>query len=82
MTSPVSIEARGLRRREAAALVGLSPTAFDRARKGGLYPSPTLPGSRYDRKLLESAMDKLSGLREGNEGLSALDVWRGGRGSH
>ena len=40
----IPITPRGLNRRDAAALTGLSPTAFDRKRKEGAYPGPTLPG--------------------------------------
>jgi hypothetical protein len=72
-------EIRGLDRREAAAFVGLSPTAFDKARRENRYPPPTLPGGRYDRRLLNTTMDRLSGLRD--ESISPLDGWRKGRGS-
>jgi hypothetical protein len=72
-------EIRGLDRREAAAFVGLSPTAFDKARRENRYPPPTLPGGRYDRRLLNTTMDRLSGLRD--EPISLLDGWRKGRGS-
>lgn len=60
---PISqIEPRGLSREEAAAYVGLGARSFDEARKAGHYPAPTLPCGRYDRILLDRAMDKLSGV--------------------
>jgi hypothetical protein len=74
-------ETRGLDRREAAAFVGLSPTAFDKARRENRYPPPTLPGGRYDRRLLDDTMDRLSGIRDGDEFISPLDGWRNRRGS-
>lgn len=56
------LEPRGLTREEAAAYVGLGARSFDDARKAGHYPAPTLPGGRYDRILLDRAMDNLSGV--------------------
>ena len=40
----VEIPPRGLNKAQASALTGLSPTAFDKARREGKYPGPTLPG--------------------------------------
>ena len=77
---PWVVVPRGLSRHEAAAFVGLSPTAFDNARREGKYPNPTLPGKRYDRSLLEKAMDNLSGLATDSI-QPALDKWRTSRGS-
>lgn len=53
---------RGLTRTEAANYVGLSPRSFDDARKAGRYPNATLPGHRFDRMLLDRAMDRMSGI--------------------
>lgn len=74
-----AITPRGLSRREAAYFAGLSPTAFDRARRQGKYPDPTLPGGRYDRILLEGVMDRHSGIKGSEESVSALDKWRADR---
>lgn len=71
---------RGLTRKEAATMTGLSPSSFDKARREGLYPSPTLPGGRYDRKLIEHTMDTLSGIGSGRND-NALDEWRSRHGS-
>jgi hypothetical protein len=67
---------RGLSRTQAAALTGLSPTAFDRARREGKYPSPTLPGGKYDRTLIERSMDRYSGIDDEDTPASALNAWR------
>lgn len=58
------IHRRGLTREEAAAYVGLSAGGFDTARQEGVYPEPTLPGRRWDRRLLDHALDRLSGLTQ------------------
>ena len=79
LQSSGSGKSRGFDRREAAAFVGLSPQAFDKARRENKYPPPTLPGGRYDRRLLNSMMDRLSGIRD--EPDAPLDAWRKGRGS-
>jgi hypothetical protein len=77
--APPAIPPRGLSRTQAAAYVGLSPSAFDAARRAGIYPNPTLPGGRYDRQLLDEVMSRLSGIALKSEGVSALDWWRAAR---
>ena len=69
----LEIAPRGLSRTQAAALTGLSPTTFDKARREGKYPGPTLPGGRWDRKVIEKAMDRSSGLRDSETPLEDLD---------
>ena len=79
----LAITPRGLSRHGAAALTGLSPTAFDKARREGNYPGPTLPGGKYDRNLIEKAMDRLSGLNDnGGPSESADDSWNDFFGQH
>ena len=73
--------ARGLTGQEAAALYGLSVTTFYNKKKNGEIPPPTLPGGRYDRVLLERAMDRRSGIDKEPEQLNPLDQWRRDRGS-
>jgi hypothetical protein len=80
-TNPLVIFSRGLTRRQVAALVGLSPSGFDKAGRENRYPKPTLPGGRYDRKLYEKVMNRLSGIDEGESKANDLDVWRRARGS-
>jgi len=71
---------RGLTRKQAADFFGLSTSAFDKFRREGKIPGPTLPGGRYDLQLLQATMDRLSGIStEG--GLSALEAWRKRRGT-
>ena len=65
----------------AAAYVGLSPAAFDKARLEQKYPGPTLPGRRYDLMLLQVAMNRLSGILPEGEATSPLDTWRMSRGA-
>ncbi len=72
---------RGMTAREAAELYGLKPSAFRKARREGKIPDPTLPCGRYNRVLLEHAMDQLSGINKQPAGLAALDEWRSRRGS-
>jgi hypothetical protein len=78
---PPGLTPRGLTREAAAAYVGLSPAAFDKARLENKYPGPTLPGGRYDLVLLELAMDRLSGILTASEAASPLDAWRRSRGA-
>jgi hypothetical protein len=73
---PPGLVPRGLTRERAAAFVGLSPAAFDKARSEGKYPGPTLPGGRYDLVLLQASMDRLSGLITEGEARNPLDAWR------
>ncbi len=59
---PPRLAPRGLTIAQAAAFAGLSEGAFNTARARGEYPNPTLAGGRIDLKLLERAMDRLSGI--------------------
>jgi hypothetical protein len=78
---PPGLIPRGLTREGAAAYVGLSPVAFDKARLEQKYPGPTLPGGRYDLVLLQMAMDRLSGILTESEAANPLDAWRRSRGA-
>jgi hypothetical protein len=78
---PPGLAPRGLTRDAAAAYVGLSPAAFDKARLDQKYPGPTLPGGRYDLVLLQIAMNRLSGLLTEGEAANPLDAWRMSRGA-
>jgi hypothetical protein len=75
-TLPPGLIPRGLTRNAAAAYVGLSPPAFDKARIEKKYPGPTLPGGRYDLMLLQVAMNRLSGILTDSEATNPLDAWR------
>jgi hypothetical protein len=67
---------RGLTKDLAAAYVGLCASSFDQARTRGEYPNPTLPGGRYDVRLLDLAMDRLSGILTEGEAISPLQAWK------
>jgi hypothetical protein len=71
------LEPRGLSREAAAAYVGLSLSSFDTARRAGDYPRATLPGNRFDRLLIDKAVDKLSGMKE--HAPDPLEEWRAKR---
>jgi hypothetical protein len=58
------LDPRGLTRDQAAAYCGVSAARFDQGRERGEYPQPTLPAGRYDRRLIDLALDRLSGLAE------------------
>jgi hypothetical protein len=70
---PPGLAPRGLTREAAAAYVGLSPAAFDKARRENKYPGPTLPGGKYDLVLLQLAMDRLSGIVRASEAANPPD---------
>jgi len=74
------IEPRGLNRRQAAGYAGLAIATFDLYRRRGLLPAATLPGKRYDRLLLDQAMDELSGIAKGGA-TAPLQEWRRSRGA-
>lgn len=53
---------RGMTKAEAAEHCGLSPSGFDTWRRLGRIPGP-IPGThRWDRKALDEALDRLSGI--------------------
>lgn len=66
---------RGITRRDAAKLFGLSLSGFDKARREGRIPFATLPGNRYDMRLLNEAMDRMSGISATTTSLSPLEQW-------
>jgi hypothetical protein len=67
---------RGLTKVEATAYAGLCAASFDKARKEGKYPGPSLPSMRWDRRALDAAMDRLSGLGATSD---AYSEWRNRR---
>jgi hypothetical protein len=76
---PPGLVQRGLTLRQAAVLVGLSESGYRKRKRMGDYPGPTLPGKRYDRRLLEAAMDRLSGIQKEGNAPTPLDDWRASR---
>ena len=80
ITQGITLTSRGMNSKQAANFYGLPMSSFQKAKRDGKIPGPTLPGGRYDRRLLEMEMDRLSGISE-SEMLSPLDEWRGRHGS-
>lgn len=63
---------------EAAAYLALTQSGFADWRSRGLIPGP-LPGtSRYDRRAIDAALDKHSGLKP-DAPQSPLDMWKAGQ---
>lgn len=63
MALPPSLPPRGLRRVEAAAYIGVSPTLFDWMVEQGQMPKPKRVKARtiWDRRALDEAFDSLPG---------------------
>ena len=59
---PPSLPPRGLRREEAAAYIGVSPSTFDKMVADGRMPIPKRINARtvWDRKRIDLAFDALS----------------------
>ncbi len=56
------MEKRGLTKDNAAAYLALEPSGFDKWVRDGLLPGP-IPGTRrWDKKAIDAALDKASGL--------------------
>jgi hypothetical protein len=53
---------RGLSKKEAADFCGVAESTFGKYVHEGKYPPATLPGNRWDQKLLENWMDEKGGL--------------------
>ena len=75
----MTITRRGLTRTQAAEFFGLSLSGFDKARREGKIPPPTLPGGRYDMQLLNEHMDRVSGIQAKAVPLAPLEQWRASR---
>jgi len=75
-----TITPRGLTRKQAAIFFGLSLSGFDKARREGKIPLPTLPGKRYDMQLLQAAMNTMSGISAASTPLTdEYERWRQSR---
>jgi hypothetical protein len=69
---------RGLSRRDAAAYAGCeSLSAFNNWIRRGIIPGP-IPGThRWDRKAIDAALDKASGLEhESTAEMTTLEKWQ------
>jgi hypothetical protein len=69
---------RGLSTKQAATFYGISLSRFYKGRREGKIPAPTLPGKRYDLRLLERAMNTQSGIAS-DENCSPLEEWKANR---
>lgn len=72
---PSGMLPRMLTREEAAAYCGLSPEGLTDWMRRGLVPKPIAGTHRIDRKALDAALDKLSGI-EPERKSSALEEWK------
>ena len=76
----MNIVRRGLTRQQAAKdIFGLKLSTFDKYRKLGIIPGPTLPGGRYDSQLMQATADRMSGISAAAAPLSPLEQWRASR---
>ena len=68
------LQPRGLTREDAAAYCGLMPEGFDEWVRRGIVPGP-IPGTqRWDRKAIDLALDRASGITTMKD--SAFDEWK------
>lgn len=67
---------RCLTRAEAAEYCGLTVDGFNDWRRRKLIPGPIKGTRRWDRKALDLALDKASGIHEPQTEGGALDEWR------
>lgn len=76
------IQPRGMTREAAAAYCSLSPTAWDRWVRDGRMPPPVTGTHRWDRKAIDLAWDRLSGIAtaEVDASEAAMAAWRASRG--
>lgn len=71
---PIGMLPRGLSREQAAEYCGCETTgAFDTWVRKGIVPGPIPGTTRWDRKAIDRALDRRSGLLEDNE--ISLNEW-------
>jgi predicted DNA-binding transcriptional regulator AlpA len=70
----VPVPGRGLTAKEAAEFCGVAEPTFRKYVHEGKYPRPTLPGKRWDRRLLDKWMDEKSGLTDESSNTSDHDA--------
>lgn len=71
-----AVEPRLLTKAQAASYCSLSPAGFDDWRRKGAIPAPLSGTARWDRRALDAALDKLSGLVHHEEPGNAYDEWK------
>jgi hypothetical protein len=68
-------EPRLLSKSEAAKYCGVTPAGYDAWKKAGLVPGP-VPGTyRYDRKAIDAALDRHSGLGNAERSDDEAEQW-------
>ena len=72
---------RLLERPDAAKYCGLSPDGFSAWVREGRLPGPIEGTKRWDRRAIDAALDRLSGLAGAGAEASPLDSWKSGRAS-
>ncbi|MEM7619518.1 MAG: helix-turn-helix domain-containing protein [Pseudomonadota bacterium] len=72
---------RGLSIQEAAEYCGITTECFRTWVRDGLIPGPWPGTKRYDRKALDNALDKLSGIPH-NASTTAYEAWKAKRNAH
>lgn len=70
------IEARNLTRNEAAAYCRLKPSAFSDWVAKKIVPGPIKGTRRWDKRALDAALDRISGLSQQSDDKSALAQWK------
>ena len=74
------IQPRGLTREDAAAYCSLTPEGFDEWVRKGIVPGPIKGTQRWDRRAIDHALDRISGLAAPSRASSALEEWKSSRG--
>jgi hypothetical protein len=71
------LKPRGLTREDAAAYCGLTPEGFDDWVKRGVVPGPIAGTQRWDRKAIDLALDRASGIQSASgDAVSPYEEWR------
>lgn len=72
-----SIEPRLVSKTDAAAYCGLTPGGYDAWVKAGRLPGPISGTHRYDKKAIDAALDRQSGLEPDQDTpAAAYDRWK------
>ncbi|GEO18068.1 hypothetical protein MAE02_57640 [Microvirga aerophila] len=67
---------RCLSRADAALYCGLTPEGFDAWVRRGIVPSPISGTQRWDRKAIDVALDRASGLESAQDEDDPFERWR------
>ena len=75
----VGIAPRLLTREQAAAYCSISARSFSEWVKAGRLPGPISGTTRWDRRAIDAALDKASGLEVPAAREDAFDTWKRGK---